>query len=77
MRRNIEDIKKLNTKNLLRFFKAERTRFYKSGYRCDCGCGELLTELYPDDEKLAKTYAEHKAYLDEVKEELNTRGHVG
>jgi hypothetical protein len=31
MRKTIEELRKLNTKNLLRFYKAERRRFYGSG----------------------------------------------
>ena len=43
MKRKTEtELKTINTKNLLRFYKAERNRFYGSGYWCTCGCGEKI-----------------------------------
>ena len=64
----IETIKKLNTKNLLRFYKAERRRFYVSGYWCSCGCGQIRD--------MEQKYNEHKDFLSLIKTELNTREHI-
>lgn len=33
MRKSNENLRKLNTKNLLRFYKAERNRMFNRGYR--------------------------------------------
>ena len=33
MKKTIEEVKKLNTKRLLRFYRAERNRMYNKGYR--------------------------------------------
>jgi hypothetical protein len=68
--KQIEELRKLNTKNLLRFYKAERRRFYGSGYWCDCGCGELHSG------SMEQKYNEHLDYLTSVKTELNTREHI-
>ena len=38
MRKSIEELRNLNTKNLLRYYKAERRRFFGAGYWCGCGC---------------------------------------
>lgn len=69
MEKNTESLKKLNTKNLLRYYKSERRRFYGRGYWCTCGCGEVLTDM-------EQKYNEHKNYLDLIKTELNKREHV-
>lgn len=64
----IEELRKLNTKNLLRFYKAERKRFYLCGYR------EVLDNY--DDPDMQKLYNEHNNYLTLIKQELNTREHI-
>lgn len=33
MRKSTEELEKINTKNLLRYYKAERNRMFKKGYR--------------------------------------------
>ena len=47
MRKTIEELRKLNTKNLLRFYKAERRRLYDGGYWCSCGF--FTTERYSEN----------------------------
>lgn len=71
-----DQLKQLNTKNLLRFYKAERMRFYAAGYWCDCGCGEFQWETDPDLKFVEDNYHKHSQYLDLIKAELNTREHV-
>ncbi|MCK9430432.1 MAG: hypothetical protein M0R17_10565 [Candidatus Omnitrophica bacterium] len=68
MRKTIQELKKINTKNLLRYYRAERKRFNICGYR------EVLD--YEDDEDMQKLYDEHKTYLNLIKTELNTREHI-
>ena len=68
MRKSIEKLRKLNTKNLLRFYRAERKRFNVCGYR------ETLD--YYDNIEMQKLYDEHKNFLSLIKTELNTREHV-
>ena len=72
----IETIKKLNTKNLLRFYKAERRRFYGSGYWCSCGCGQMIWEAKTSQADMEQKYNEHKDFLSLIKTELNTREHI-
>lgn len=76
MRKTIEELRKLNTKNLLRFYKAERRRFYGSGYSCGCGCGEFIWEARTSQAHMEEKYNEHKDFLSLIKKELNTREHV-
>jgi len=42
-----EELEKINTKNLLAFYKAERKRNFNfiSQNTCEC-CGELMADLY-------------------------------
>ena len=72
----IETILKLNTKNLLRFYKAERKRFYSSGYWCDCGCGEKIWEVNTSRVDMEQKYNTHKDFLNLIKVKLNTREHI-
>lgn len=76
MKKNIEELKKLNTRNLLRFYKAERNRFYNSGYYCNCGCGELIWVVHPLYKDMERRYYEHKSFLNSIKIELDTRSHI-
>lgn len=76
----IEELKKLNTKRLLSFYKKERKRFYRfiGGMSCDC-CGERMSHLYPNDEYYKNAGIVEKewdAYLKQIKEVLNEREHV-
>lgn len=74
--KSIEELMKINTKNLLRYYKAERKRFYGMGYWCSCGCGEMLWEARKSHADIEQKYNEHKDYLSLIKSELNTRKHV-
>jgi len=76
MRKPIEELRKLNTKNLLRYYKAERKRFYGVGYWCSCGCGEMTWEVQSSQRSVEQEYEEHKAYLESIKKELDSREHV-
>lgn len=75
MRKTKEELQKINTKNLLRYYKAERRRFYGSGYICSC-CGEYYADIYPERVEENKAYYEHEAYLKLIKTELATREHI-
>lgn len=77
MRKTLDEIKKINTNNLLRYYKAERKRFFgnSSRYRCGC-CGEFLWDLYKDKEPLENEYDSHVSYLNLIKSELNNREHI-
>jgi len=76
MRKSIEELRKLNTKNLLRFYRAERRRFHNAGYWCGCGCGEMIWEARTSQTYMKHKYNEHKNFLSLIKTELNTREHV-
>ena len=76
MVKTIEELRKLNTNNLLRLYRAERKRFNQTGYTCDC-CGEFVWDIRPKAEiKRKQEYDTQKSYLDLMKVELATREHV-
>jgi hypothetical protein len=79
MRKSTEELEKINTKNLLRYYRAERKRYYKSGYICDCGCGDYVWEglLHKDYYvKLKEKHDNHNTYLEKIKGILNSREHI-
>jgi len=79
MRKTLEEIQKMNTKNLLRYYKAERKRFYGKGYWCDCGCGEFIWDARSNIQSyvdMESEYKEHKVFLELIKKELDTREHI-
>jgi len=72
------ELESINTKNLLRYYKAERLRFlrFKGNYTCQC-CGELDWDLNTKDYQDIKiVYINWKEYLESIKSILNTREHV-
>ena len=80
MRKSIEEIKKLNTKNLLSFYRAERLRYkvsishYHWGFEAVDYMWDHSDDEYYQKEKLK--YDEWKDYLTLIKTELNKREHV-
>ena len=72
MRKTIEQLKKLNTKNLLRYFRAERKRFFHAISQHHFGFDAVD---YYQKEKVK--YDEWESYLSLIKIELSTREHVG
>jgi len=76
----IEELDKLNTKRLLAFYKKERVKYFRfsGNMHCPC-CGDLYTEINPDDEyykKMIDIAPQWKMYVDKIKELLNKREHV-
>ncbi len=72
------DLERLNTKNLLAYYKAERKRFYSfvSAHTCDC-CGEPSWRLEPKRYvKEEQQYHDWEKYFKTIKEILSTREHV-
>jgi hypothetical protein len=76
MNKSIIELRALNTNRLLRFYKAERKRFYGVGYWCDCGCGEMIWEVRDSYKDMESKFNDHKKYLETIKSVLNTREHV-
>lgn len=73
-----QELKKINTKNLLAYYKAERKRFYifSSKHTCDC-CHQFMWEIKSNDSVEAKKEYEIKEkYLEIIKKELGTREHI-
>jgi len=71
-----EELNKLNDKNLLAYYKAERKRYHRfHGTKvCDC-CGEIIG----DREFIKQAEQEIKIrinYLERIKSLLSKRGHV-
>ena len=78
MRKSIEELRKLNTKNLLRFYKAERSRMFNRGYRYmvideDDDCNPVMGW---DNSSKSEAFNEDVDFLSLIKTELNTREHV-
>ena len=79
MRKTLGELKKLNTKRLLHYYKTERKRFYSKGYWCDCGCGEFIWETRSNIQSCVNMESEYKEdveYLELIKSELNIREHI-
>tara|TARA_R110000850_G_scaffold275660_1_gene415300 strand:- start:408 stop:647 length:240 start_codon:yes stop_codon:yes gene_type:complete len=78
MGKSIEEIRTINTKNLLRFYKAERKRMFNRGYRYmvideDKFCNPIIGW---DNTSDSETFNDDVDFLYMIKMELNTREHV-
>lgn len=78
MKKSIGELQNLNTKNLLRFYKAERNRMFQKGYRYqiideDENCDLVMG--WVNDSK-SKTFSEDINFLYSIKNELNEREHI-
>ena len=74
----VKNLKKLGTRNLLSYYKAERKRYYSfiGSITCSC-CGERSYNLDSkgcNDDKVIED--EWSFYLKSVKELLNTRENI-
>ena len=80
MRKSIEELIKLNTKNLLRFYRAERKRYnvaisqYHWGYDNVDYMWNHSEDVYYQEEKVK--YDEWKQFLSSIKKELDSRENV-
>ncbi len=76
--KTLEELDKLETKRLLAFYKAERNRFYKGGFICNCGCGEFLWETKSETtpHEIRQNYFDWKKYLEKIKALLDIREHI-
>jgi hypothetical protein len=77
-KKSIKELQTLNTKNLLRFYKAERNRMFQKGYRYqiideDENCDLVMG--WVNDSK-SKTFSEDINFLYSIKNELNEREHI-
>ena len=76
-----EELQKLNDKRLLAYYKVVRskTNAYINSFFCDC-CGELCFSKEDiksgRDKKVEIKMKEASEYLQFVKDELETRGHI-
>ena len=73
-----EELVKLNTKNLLAYFRAERKRFkkYVAKYTCDCGCDEYYWNLHESYKGIKLIVDNGEMYLYRIKSILATREDV-
>ncbi len=74
----LEKILKLNTKNLLAFYKKKRSIKFSHyiKYTCEC-CGEFLWDLHPKNHQEAKKeYEALEDYFFAITSELSTREHI-
>lgn len=78
MRKSITELKTLSTPNLLKYYKAERDRYYRAYANSICSCcGEFMWGLYPKSYPNEKEKLEtHFEYLQFIKTVLNTREHI-
>lgn len=73
-----KELETINTKNLLRYYRAERKRFYQyvSSNTCEC-CGEPIWNLNPKlYEKELIIYNTWVEYLSNIKKILNKRENI-
>ncbi len=78
MKKTIEELRKLNTKNLLSLYKAERHRMFNRGYRYlvideDENCNPVMGW---DNLSSSETFNDDIDFLYLIKTELNTREHI-
>jgi hypothetical protein len=78
MRKSIEELQNLNTKNLLRFYKAERSRMFQKGYRYmvidEDGHGDIIMGW--DNASKLDTFNDDTGFLFLIKTELSKREHI-
>ncbi len=72
----LKELKKLNTKRLLDYYKAERKRFNIAGYFFSCDYDDITAVSFPDSKDADESCVLHKMHLDMIKAELNAREHV-
>ena len=77
-KKSIDELRKLNTKNLLRYFKAERNRMFNKGYRYmvidEDEKGDMVMGW--DNDSKSETFSKDVDFLYLIKTELNTREHI-
>lgn len=78
MKKTREDIKKLNTKNLLRYYRSERKRYNVaiSQYHWGFETCEYMWDHSDHYQKEKNKFDEWKDYLSLIKTELDTREHI-
>ncbi len=78
MRKSLDEIQKINTKNLLRYYKAERKRYNiaKSTYAWGFDKVDYMWDYSDGYEKEKLEYEDWYDYLQMIKKELNTREHI-
>ena len=78
MRKSIQELRKLNTKNLLQFYRAERNRMFNRGYKYmvidEDNNGDIIMGW--DNSSKSETFNEDVDFLCLIKTELNTREHA-
>lgn len=72
MEKTKAELENMNTKNLLRYYKAERGRFYDTKYRYENNCCTF------DDPycSLEHRYKEHQTYINLIKSILDNRENI-
>jgi|WetSurMetagenome_2_1015567.scaffolds.fasta_scaffold294659_1 hypothetical protein len=72
----ISELKKLNTKRLLAFYRSERKKFHCAGY-WNSDCEEFIWELYSKKYGYMKEeYQKWVKRLEDIKEILRDREHI-
>lgn len=78
MRKSTEELEKINTKNLLRYYKAERNRMFNRGYRyMVINSDENLNPIMGwNNIPNSESFYDDINYLEKIKTILNTREHI-
>jgi len=78
MRKTLDELIKINTKNLLRYYRAERLRYNvaKSSYYWGFDKVDYMWEHSDKYENERLEYEDWYKYLELIKTELNKREHV-
>ncbi len=74
--KTLKELETINTKNLLKYYQAERKRFYGAGFFCDCGCEGYVWEAVDNQEDVKKRHDDWIKYLDLIKSVLSKREHI-
>jgi hypothetical protein len=78
VKKSIQELQNLNTKNLLRFYKSERNRMFQKGYRYQVIGDDENSNLimgWVNDSKL-ETFWDDIDFLYLIKNELNQRENI-
>ena len=73
--KTIDELRSLSSKNLLRYYRSQRSQFHGQGYVCGC-CQEFSWDIHSSHESDEEDYNIWQEYLKQIKDILATKEHV-
>lgn len=73
--KTVGELRKLSSKNLLKYYRSQRSKFYAQGYICGC-CQEFSWDINVNYESDKEDYEIWQEYLTQIKNVLATKEHV-